>query len=156
MICKPVTLVVFALLLVSTGMTNLVADVLVVGAKESKKLPLSEANGLVAAIVACGGAYCSKAQIRQASEPETRRIVDTWHIVAAFKDDFPLEDGDIVSLPEHVIGCMEPKAYNAVLAKYLEAKAKSKTAPADWSETLKSAGSSCGQTSLREAEKRKK
>ena len=96
-------------------------------------LPSSEATTLVASIVRVGPIACTRVIIhRKGDAPGTLRQLDVWQIAAGFADDPPLQEGDAVVVPQHVIGCVDPEKLHQFLQRYLIEKKKSSSAPHDW------------------------
>lgn len=100
---------------------------------------LDRDEGVIALIVRAEGfgvGGCTK--VRVARDHGKKIIeVNVWELMAEFQPDWLLQAGDVVLVPEHVIGCIQnEKALRALMEDYLKARAQSPTAPADWKERI--------------------
>jgi hypothetical protein len=68
-----------------------------------------------------------------------------WRIAAEYRDDFVLRDGDVVSVSEHVIPCVDQSVLMEVLQRYVVEKQRSGSAPEDWAEFVERAHGACSR-----------
>lgn len=116
---------------------GLAADVTVAGTgvPKARTFPAEQAKGLIEVLVRAGPITCANVWLtrREGGEP-VMRTVNVWRIAAGYGEDFPLRDGDVVAVPEHVIGCLDRAAFHRFLQRYLEEKKAGRPKPAGWDE----------------------
>lgn len=114
------------------------------------KYPLTGDRGVVGLILAAGGLApggCTEVTVLGRVEGRSRLVrVNLWELLAGFTPDAALADGDQVIIPSHEEPCLrEAAAFNALLKRYLKARAQQPTPPAGWAQELFSLPGGCGK-----------